>query len=423
MNLLPKKLIGPFLHSGQIRSLQCSIIIKTKQQENDDAENLEDEDTSEVCESCLSLKFSMRLQKVLSNSVLSANGILGSTASRCNDKFVSFFEMTRRRDNLKIANKNQWFLGMMNSLRTNTSLTTRNTSYSRVIKALCTNNVPALRIAITNHIKNGKGMDSLAEKIKSAAETVITCNNKYRRRFVTKCYKSKGGEFPPEYLDKVQLCYLMWKMGCGRLLNTFGIKEGGVSKRTIRRRIADGSLHLPEIMITHSLNDAGEQAIKDNMYNALFCEGAEAWLPSTLVSVVVMFDGIAVDPRISVDTSQTPHQLSGFCRHCDNPTFAEYADYFTLLTKFHSQDGEESKFHVACECEVVALGFIGDNKHTAIIPVAISPTCKKDSILNKWTHSIQWILDVIIQYYYANMGPSKIGPLLTLVSDGAAHFL
>ena len=38
----PKKIDWTFsLHSGQIRSLQCSIIIKTKQQEND-SENLEE---------------------------------------------------------------------------------------------------------------------------------------------------------------------------------------------------------------------------------------------------------------------------------------------------------------------------------------------------------------------------------------------
>lgn len=119
------------------------------------------------------------------------------------------------------------------------------------------------------------------------------------------------------------------------------------------------------------------------MVEALFSEEAKEWLSLLPVGVVVMFDGIAVDPRLSLDTSQLPHKVCGVCRHCENTSFSSYEDYMALLKRLHAPDKDKSKVHVASECEVVVLGFIGDPNHTTIIPIAISLTCKRDYVLKR----------------------------------------
>ena len=71
--------------------------------DTNDIESFEDsyhEQDSVVCINFSKLKYNVRLQRVLSNSVTSANGV-ESYASRCKDQFASLFEMTRRRDILK----------------------------------------------------------------------------------------------------------------------------------------------------------------------------------------------------------------------------------------------------------------------------------------------------------------------------------
>jgi hypothetical protein len=90
------------VHSENVKSLKCAIVIKEVNDTND-IDSFEDsyhEQDSVVCINCSKLKYNVRLQRVLSNSVTSANGV-ESYASRCKDQFASLFEMTRRRDILK----------------------------------------------------------------------------------------------------------------------------------------------------------------------------------------------------------------------------------------------------------------------------------------------------------------------------------
>jgi hypothetical protein len=131
-----------------------------------------------------------------------------------------------------------------------------------------------------------------------------------------------------------------------------------------------------------------------------------------------MFDGIALEPRLGLDNSQLPHQVEGLCRHCNSATFST----LDLRASIKAEEGSPSKVHEAVEAEVVAIGFIGDKDHTHIISLAVSPTCRKDQILRESTNSIQWILDAVMEAYHDNDGPTKIGPIVTLASDGASHF-
>jgi len=138
--------------------------------------------------------------------------------------------------------------------------------------------------------------------------------------------------------------------------------------------------------------------------------------------VVLMFDGVAVDPKVELDNSVLPHQVAGLCRHCQNASFSNYDDYEYFRDGLLAEQSSSSIFHQACEAEVVVLGFIGDSNHTHVIPVAISPTCKKDDIVGQSTNSIKWIMEAVIDAYNEYNGPEQIGPIMTLASDGAPHF-
>jgi hypothetical protein len=156
--------------------------------------------------------------------------------------------------------------------------------------------------------------------------------------------------------------------------------------------------------------------------DALFLAKCRKWLPKTKVSAVLMFGGIALEPRLGCDNSQLPHQVEGLCRHCNSATFSTYQTFLDLRASIKAEEGSPSKVHEAVEAEVVAIGFIEDKDHTHIIPLAVSPICRKDQILRESTNSIQWILDAVMEAYHDNDGPTKMGPIVTLVSDGASHF-
>lgn len=293
----------------------------------------------------------------------------------------------------------------------------------RLTEAVQTNNIPRLRTLMANHFKSGRSVSSFVEKLERASTiTVQGVTGNYRSGLLGRTSRDSNGTFDAEYVASAQLSFLAWKLGCGQLLRTVQISVGALSKTTIRRRIKEGALPASRIRITHSINDLGKQAIYNNVVDALFSAKCRKWLPQTRVSAVLMFDGIALEPRLGLDNSQLPHQVGGLCRHCNSATFSTYQDFLDLRACIKAEEGSPSKIHEAVEAEVVAIGFIGDKDHTHIIPLAVSPTCKKDQILRESTNSIQWILDAVIEAYNDNDGPTKIGPVVTLASDGASHF-
>ncbi len=64
-----------------------------------------------------------------------------------------------------------------------------------------------------------------------------------------------------------------------------------------------------------------------------------------------------------------------------------------LQSCLKAEESSSRKIHEAVKAEVVAIGFIGDPSHTHVIPLAVSPTCKKDVILRESANSIQLILE------------------------------
>jgi len=138
--------------------------------------------------------------------------------------------------------------------------------------------------------------------------------------------------------------------------------------------------------------------------------------------VVLMFNRVAVDPKVELDNAVLPHQVDGLCRHCQNATFSNYDDYEYFRDGFIAEWSSSSIFHQACEAEEAeVLGFIGDPNHMHVIPVT-SPTCKRDSIVGQPTYSIKWIMEIVIDAYNEYNGPEHVGPIMTLASDGAPHF-
>ena len=389
---------------GVITSHKCTRIAETRMDSQ--------------CKPCKMLQWNRKLQNILSNAVAASNG---NFPVRSNDVYTPFSELIRRRNVLQRENNSSKLLGLQQA-RCTALLSRRRNDLDRFMEAIQELDIVKLRTLMANHLKHSRSLNSLVQKMYSAAQVIMTANGNYRRRFITKANKDSNGFFPEEYVTHCELSWLTWKLGCGKLLHTCGVQQGSLSKTSIKRRINDGTLLLSKVLVTHGLNELGEQTIRENIWEALFSESAQKWRPKEKVMVIIMFDGVAVEPRLSLDATQLPNQVSGLCRHCCNATFATYGDFTSLVENFNADESSSSKIHAASEAEVFAIGFIGDAGHTSIIPVAVSPTCKKDAILNESTHSIQWILDVIIKIYKEYDGPKKIGPIMTLVSDGAAHF-
>jgi hypothetical protein len=140
-----------------------------------------------------------------------------------------------------------------------------------------------------------------------------------------------------------------------------------------------------------------------------------SWLPQENCIVSLLIDGINVDEMVGVDDDVLPHQFTGLCRHCLDTAFNDYDDAVRI------QDGLASgQFCMAKEAEVFAIGF-NHKFFTGLIPVAISPTCKKDDIVGESTDTVQAILTTI-QNHWHQYPVSQQYIMSTYNSDGAGQF-
>jgi len=164
----------------------------------------------------------------------SRNAIASSKS--INDRFSSVHDLINKSKVSKESSTKFWFAAM-NNLRNNTRLNKRNSDITRVTEALSVHDVPSLRNTLAHHLGNKKSYPALLEKIKRATETVICSNGNYGNQFKSRKGGANENQFGDNYLIKIRLSFLMWKLGCGRLLKTNAITNGGYSKRTIRSRI------------------------------------------------------------------------------------------------------------------------------------------------------------------------------------------
>ena len=89
-------------------------------------------------------------------------------------------------------------------------------------------------------------------------------------------------------------------------------------------------------------------------------EELKKFIPEEKCLAILMIDGIAIDERLSVDTSIVPMSFMGLCRHCVDPSFNTMADTVRIKAGLNNK-----AFHLAKRRTAFALGSTtGDQTHS-----------------------------------------------------------
>ena len=130
---------------------------------------------------------------------------------------------------------------------------------------------------------------------------------------------------------------------------------------------------------------------------------------------VPAIDGINIDEKLGLDIDQLPHQVTGLCRHAKDATFDKYEDAERI-----EQSLADGDVHLAKEAEIFAIG-LNHPTFTSLIPIAISPTCKKDDIVGESTNTVHEIVTTIRQKWHSYPISNNF-IMATYNSDGAGQF-
>lgn len=161
----------------------------------------------------------------------------------------------------------------------------------------------------------------------------------------------------------------------------------------------------------------GLAAIEKNMNDYFSNDKFLAFLPKEKCAVSLLIDGVNVDEKVGLDEDQYPHQVTGLCRHCTDTTFADYDDALRIQCRLDSSD-----FHLAKEAEIFCIAIAFNHPiFTSLIPVAISPTCKKDDVIGDSTNTVKAMLNTI-QNKWHSYEISQRYIMTTFNSDGAGQF-
>ena len=132
---------------------------------------------------------------------------------------------------------------------------------------------------------------------------------------------------------------------------------------------------------------------------------------------VLMIDEVAIDERLVVDTFVTPMPFMGICRHCRDPSFNTMDDNIRIENGL-----KYGTFHLAKDADVICIGLNRDISNS-LIPMCVSPTCKKDKVDNKPTYTTHALIKAIIDVLYHVGYEELLGPLSLLIPDRAPAFL
>jgi hypothetical protein len=374
-----------------------------------------------ACDVCYSLLHSPPLIKELKMSAS------GDYPNKLPDPLCPLLVMHMRRANYRNECDNLR-LELLNHEKTFARNRSKISDQERLIFAIHNHDVPQLKRLLGVHLTNHRSISSFMEKLTRASDQMRVGHSSHRRKLVSKASRGKRrkhrheefGNFDDEYIEKLDLSYLMCKLGGSHLAKAANFGVGLLSKRTVQRRVHDNTLPNFRIRVTHSINGQGRKAIEMNVQDTFASEEFKSFLPSERCIAVLMVDGVAVEERLDVDMSQIPHQWTGLCRHCRNCDFNTYDDAIHLLEKLNSSNVDD-QVHLAVEAEVFCIGLV-HKTCTTIIPVAVSPTCKKDDHVQESTDTVHFLLDSIEKAWRDCNLHESVGPLATIVSDGAAHF-
>ena len=136
-----------------------------------------------------------------------------------------------------------------------------------------------------------------------------------------------------QFLRAVDKSYLYLKLGSKRALRVASVDDGGFryvghyhycssfseqvlsfcsSVRHSKRLAKSDIFPTHDVLLSPNCGPLGQEAIRINM-EAITGESYKAYLPDERCLVVIMVDGIAVQPRVCVDVSVRPMMLAGLC--------------------------------------------------------------------------------------------------------------
>ena len=176
-----------------------------------------------------------------------------------------------------------------------------------------------------------------------------------------------------------------------------------------------GTVQNFKLRLTSCMDEQGMQAIEVNMDDIFLSEQFLSFLPKEKCLAYLCIDGVATDERLNLVESQISHQVTGLCRHCVTTTLNTFADAQRI-----ENDSEKDDIHFVKEAEVFCIG-LNHGTFISFIPVFISPTCKKDDVVQESTDTVREILSTTTKKWYS-LPISKKCIFSTCASDGAPQF-
>ena len=409
-NLIPK-VSWRLTTDGFFKDLKCGQVISRDINNQVEMNNTSAPSGLPICRVCIQLKYNQHLLKVLKRSIFKTYGEqLPNALCPSSTVAARIAALKNKLDDQRLTR--------FNMDRKLLSISRRVNDNSRLMMLLQERDVPGFQRLLTVHLRNGGSMKSFIDKCIRASDYKLVGHSTYQRNLIQRGKMDSNGKYDAAAYKVLMLTILMSKLGCSKLIHTYSFAHGGLSKRQMQRHVnVLGTVPNFNLRLTSCLSsEQGLLSIERNM-DDLFCnQDFLRFLPTDGKFVAGLFiDGVAIDEMLNLDDSQLPHQVTGLCRHCADTTYDAYADAQRI------EDGlNDGTFHYAKEAEVFCIG-INHPTFTGLIPICISPTCKKDDVVGESTHTVEAIISTITRKWHT-YDISKQFIMSVYNSDGAPPF-
>ncbi|KZV91297.1 hypothetical protein EXIGLDRAFT_693781 [Exidia glandulosa HHB12029] len=268
----------------------------------------------------------------------------------------------------------------------------RATEYERIVIYISTNDIPRIRWIFSATLKRGSNPERLMSQLIRGAHDAYSPHGFSQQQLVAS--------------------YLGHAIGGPKLMFALGQVYGVVSKDTVNRR-----LRIPRLLACITIPTAGDIALNIEAFLRPDIFPVPVSLssrdPSALPGHVLMFDGIALEPRARYCTLRD--KVLGLSRETSgnvDPS-ASTMDAIDAI-RAALQDG---RVRFGSEATVVAVATYTDTLNYSPVPLVVSPSDKteKGPALQEW---IARIVECWKQHKYTHVR----GPIWSLASDGDAAY-
>ncbi|EJD33363.1 hypothetical protein AURDEDRAFT_177557 [Auricularia subglabra TFB-10046 SS5] len=267
----------------------------------------------------------------------------------------------------------------------------RSHDHERIMLYLANNDIPKLRWVLCAALRRGKSPVHLLRMLTQAVDGL---------------YRARGYS-----ATEIDISFLVSALGGPRLLYALSRSHGLLSKRTIMRH-----LRVPRIRPSVKRPSAAE--IKTNIASLCAPDVRPPPKPlkegGDLPGHVVMFDGVAIDPRARYCCYRD--QVLGLSRETAGKVDTSAA---TMAQVDAIRDALQSKdVRFGSEATVVALGPYADPNYYTPVPLVVSPSDKTE----KGDDLRIWMRTVMDCWNSHNYGKTLHGPIWSLASDGDSTY-